>query len=114
MRCHALISKFLLIILLPVSIINARSLHRPKDPTIPILKTQWVDSKQYCTLKSYYLQEYPLFGIFDYNHFFANYLPIGPISFRNKPESTVDGAVLAHLIDDLLEEVNQKKKLHKI
>jgi len=114
MRWHALTSSLLSIILLLGTIINARSLHRAKDLTIPILKTQWIDSQQYHTLKSYYLQEYPLFGIFDYSHFFANYLPIGPISFRNNPEVTVDGTVLAHLIDELLEEVNQKKRLRKL
>ncbi|TET06236.1 hypothetical protein E3J79_02700 [Candidatus Dependentiae bacterium] len=87
-----------------------RSIHRPNDPTMPVLTTRWVDNNQFYSIKSYYLQEYPFFKIFDRNHFFNNYLPTGSISFRNNSEKTVDSTTITQLIDELIEEVNKKKK----
>ena len=92
---------------------QARSVFRPQDPYKPKLSVAWENKHQQCTLESYYLQEYPLFGIFDQEHFFNNYLPVGPIHFRNDENKSVDGTTISLLIDDLLEEINQKKKLHK-
>ncbi len=97
-----------------ITSLQARSPQRPQDPTIPSLTTRWAKDSTQHTIKSYFLQEYPLFEIFDYNHFFSNYLPIGKISYRYNPEQSVNGSVIAHLIDELIEELNQKKRLHKI
>jgi hypothetical protein len=90
--------------------IYTRSIHRPDDPTMPMLKARWVNDTQFYSIKSYYLQEYPFFKIFDWNHFFNNYLPAGPISFRNNPKRGIYSTTITQLIDELIEEVNQKKK----
>ena len=87
-----------------------RSIHRPEDATMPALTVRWKNEKTYYSLKSSYLQQYPFFDIFDRNHFFDNYLPNEAIAFRNNPDKTVDGTELARLIDELVNEVNQKKK----
>lgn len=92
----------------------SRSPLRPQDITIPEIKTNWVNDTKRYSIKSSYLQEYPLFETFDYNHFFSHYLPTGKINYRYNPEKSVNGSVLTHLIDELLKEINQKKRLHKI
>jgi len=93
---------------------HSRSVFRPQDPYKPKLSVSWENKTKEFTLESYYLQEYPLFGIFDQEHFFNNYLPTGPIHFRYDQNKSVDGTTIALLIDELLEEINKKKKLHKI
>jgi len=94
--------------------IMARSPHRPQDQTMPEIITCWTNDIKKYSIKSYYLQEYPLFEIFDYEHFFSHYLPIGKIKYRYNPKQNVNGSVIAHLVDELVDEINQKKRLHKI
>jgi len=111
MKQNIIMKRLLLTILfLSNTLLQARSIHRPKDPTKPRLTARWIDDNEYHSISNYYLQEYPFFQIFDRNHFFENYLPIGTINFRNNPNSSVEGATLAHLIDKLMEEIAQGKK----
>ncbi len=87
-----------------------RSVFRPDDPYIPILKVHWQDSKKVHVLKDYHLEEYPLFHTFDAEHFNSHLLPEGPITYRHDPSSTVDGQVLSDLIEQLVEDLLAERK----
>lgn len=97
----------LLIIIVPL---HARTPHRPQDPQNPYLYTYWVD--QPATkhlLRSEYLEDV-IFNIFDQDHFESHHLPQGPISYRYNPDFFVNGTTLSRLIESLLEELQEKKK----
>lgn len=98
------------------SSVHARSPFRPKDSFVPVITTEWVprdkDEKIYF-LRDSHLELNPLFYSFDKEHFEKNRLPKGPITFRNKPEKSVDGKTLNALIEELYAEVQAGKKTFK-
>lgn len=92
------------------STIYARSIHRPKDPSMPSIVTHWAHDKSHINfLQSPYLESYPFFEIFDRKYFDSHFLPRGSITFRNHPDQSVDSNILASMMDKLIEEVNLKK-----
>lgn len=105
-----LVSKLGLIILnvsLPL-LLNARSALRPQDPFKPTLITSWENDTKTFSVKSDYLEPYPLFSI-QTDNLMEDYLPMGEISFRNK-ENVVLGKDLSYLIQELLTEIKANKK----
>jgi len=104
----------LLISLTSCLIEGGRNIHRPQDPSTPVISANWINDTHRYSIKNNFLQEYPFFETFDKEHFFDHYLPMGQISYRNKPSTKVEGTVLAQLIDELIEELDQKRKLRKL
>lgn len=94
-----------------LSIVAERSAYRPKDPRLPSITISWSDKKdsKKHTLTSRYLEGYPFFQIFDLSHFNEHLLPMGAIPFRYEPEKSVCGTKLALLVDELIEELHQRK-----
>ena len=91
-------------------LVNARSIHRPKDPDMPSILTHWADDvTQTHFLQTPYLEGYPFFEIFDKQYFDSHFLPKKPIAFRNKPDISVDSHILTGMMEKLIEEVNNKK-----
>lgn len=100
---------FLLLIILAMQI-HGRSLHRPYYQFMPEIVTNWHGSKQLFSMKSPFLQEYPIFKLFDEKFFYSHLLPAGTIPYRNDPTKSVKGETLTALIENLLEEIKENKK----
>lgn len=103
----------IVLILTSISIVSfeiqARSPHRPIDPQIPEISISWKNSTAApLTYRNAHFEKYPLFS-FDHEHFQNNLLPSSPISFRQDSSHHVDGAHLSKLIENLVEEIKQKK-----
>jgi len=96
-------------ITLYIGCMDARSIHRPIDGTLPKISVR-SDNDSHCyTLQSSHLAFYPFFSVFDKSFFNENLLPATPIAYRNKPKLTIDPEILNTLIENLLKEVDQKK-----
>jgi len=59
------------------------------------------------------LEQQPIFEIFDRSHFEQHFLPMNKISYQNNPTMSVNGETLKTLIDELVQELKQKKKKFK-
>lgn len=96
---------------IPTASYPKRNVYRPKETNIPTVTVFWSDEQetQKFSLRSRYLDPYPFFGIFDKHHFETSMLPTGPISFRYDAHKSVNGKELARLVDELIEELKQKK-----
>jgi hypothetical protein len=87
---------------------KARSPHRPVEQFIPCLSVQWQGSNTIYTNKSFYYEEYPIFHVFDSDYFNSHQLPQSPISYQK--QKLVNGAILNNLIEQVLTEIQKKKK----
>lgn len=92
-----------------VSLKGRRNIHRPRDPFMPEIITNWVNDDKTYRLKSYHFEEHALFKQFDYDYFMAHLLPKQKIQYRNNPNKSVSGEELSLLIDNLLLEIAQHK-----
>lgn len=101
---------FLCVIDNSFSLIIARSIHRPRDYSMPEIVTYWPHSKHRYYLRDSHLEECALFKKFDKDFFFDHLLPAGSISFRVDPSENVDGKILS----DLLEELIADLRAHRI
>lgn len=90
-----------------------RSIHRPQDYPLPRITTQWDGDSKIYSLKDSHLEEYPLFKTFDADFFYSRLLPQEPLSYRNDSTKSVDYATINALIEEVLEEINKKKKKFK-
>jgi hypothetical protein len=82
---------------------------------MPKITVCWADKpvkKQY-TLKHASLEAYPLFEVFNKEHFNSHKLPKQTISFRTDTTKTVDTKILSDLLEELLIEVRKKKRHFK-
>jgi hypothetical protein len=94
-----------------VSCIEARSIYRPIDPTLPCIETHWAhDTLHNYTLRSPFLEEYALFKTFNEQFFMQNLLPDSAISYRYDSKKQVTGKQLKQLIDKLVQEILNKQK----
>ncbi len=100
----------LLVSLCIATIIQGRSVHRPKDPSLPTITTSWQEDSQYFTLADSHWEPYPLFSLFDRSFFNKRLLPTGTLSFRNNKTEHVTTVHLNTLIEQLLDEIKQQKK----
>lgn len=88
--------------------LNGRSIHRPHNPDMPCITTKWVDDTATFKLKSLHLEAHP-YLLFDQQYFNDHFLPQN-ISYRYNPKESVSREQLGILLENLLEEVQQKKK----
>lgn len=76
---------------------------------MPELITRWADDKHYYSMKSPFLQEYPIFKLYNQNFFLSHLLPDQIVAIDD-PTKTVSGTHLSQLIENLLIEIKQNKK----
>ena len=90
-----------------------RSIHRPKDKNLPSIAVRWTNDSNCFHLKSSHLEYHPFFGTFDKDFFMEHFLPSQEIPYRNDHKKTVHGNHLGTLIENLIKEIHQKKKVFK-
>ncbi|HRN77818.1 MAG TPA: hypothetical protein PLU71_01145 [Candidatus Dependentiae bacterium] len=102
------------ILLVPIGL-DSRSPLRIQESWLPKITVCWADKpKKTYTLKHASLEAYPLFEVFNKEHFDTHKIPQTVIPLRsNTTESikSVDGRILSDLLEELLIEI-QKKKRH--
>ncbi len=86
-----------------------RSHLRPKNPHEPQLIAKWAHNDVQYSLTDSHIEEYPLFVVYNHQHFNEHLLPHTPISYRYEPEKTVSGAHLNDLIEQLVTEIKACK-----
>lgn len=100
-----------ILLILWINFNNPRSIYRPIDPQMPIIYTRWADGTTVHSLKKYHLEEYALFQLFDKQYFEQHLLPAYPISYRYNPDIFVHPLILEQLIEHLLAEISDGKKI---
>lgn len=93
--------------------LNSRSPLRPRDRYVPTITTEWEkrhSKEKIYSLTDSHLELYPLFKTFDLKHFKESTLPNGPITYRNHPDKTIEGAELKKDVATLFKEVREHKK----
>lgn len=93
--------------------ILGRSPLRPQDPIMPEIITCWPGSSATHHLRDHCLEEHALFFKFDRDYFMDHLLPDEPIPFRLDHKKEVLGSQLKAQIEELLTELNNKKKKFK-
>ena len=105
---------FLILLIIKVQPFLGRSVLRPIDKKTPKIEIKWTkgNSPSY-TLRDSHLEEYPIFKTFNRPFFFKKLLPEGKISYRYEPKKSMDSKILKQLINDVISEIEQKKKTYK-
>lgn len=86
-------------------------MHRPKNVSIPYIKTKWVGQKEPSyTLKNSHLEEYPVFKTFNEKFFNLHLLPSKKITYRYNSKKTVLGEELKKIVNKLIDEILDGKK----
>lgn len=90
----------------------ARSPFRTHDPQTQRLEIQWHHDHpcQKLVLTNPYLEEYPIFDIFDETYFNQHLLPQDALSFRYAPRTFISGIHLSSLIEELVQEILEKRR----
>lgn len=110
MKIQILVNKSTSLFLLFSITLLGRSVHRPYRPYLPQIATRWIDDTKTYTIRSPYLEAHPFFNLFDKHYFDTHLLPQGPITFRHNDDQHVTGETLSALIEELLQEIKQKKR----
>ena len=91
--------------------INGRSVHRPPESNIPTISIQSLHDERAYTVKDSHLEDYPHFA-FDMRSFDSHLLPKTPIPYRNDPTKSISGLQVNTLIENLLTEVFNRKRVY--
>ncbi len=87
---------------------------RPKKKNIARIETTWKGEKSSSfSLCNSHLEEYPLFKTFNKIFFNENLFPSQAIPSRNNTKKTISGSKIQQLIENLIEEVSEKKTSFK-
>lgn len=90
--------------------LDARSVFRPRDPSLPRIDICWADTKTSCySLVDPHLEYHPIFD-FDRQFFDEHLLPTDYITHPHDPYQHVSCAELSALINNLISEIYQGKK----
>ncbi len=87
-----------------------RSFLRPKDPQAPQLIAKWADETREYQITDSHIEEYPLFVVYNEEHFNTHLLPHTDITYRYNTQYAVSGAALSDLIEHVLKEIKARKK----
>ena len=101
--------KILILFLWTLSLFAERSPFRPYDGS-PIIITNWIGSEHYFYLQDSHLEVWPVFKTFDKDYFFNHLLPTNQLSFRYKPEKTIDPEIINTAVAFFFKEVCAEKK----
>ena len=87
-----------------------RSPLRSQDPLMPEIITCWPGERKTFHLREYCLEQHAIFSKFDREYFMGHLLPDEPIPYRLTPDKHVEGSRLKKQIEELLVELQSKKK----
>lgn len=88
-----------------------RSIHRPLDPLMPEIITQWnTNESKAFSLKSYYLESWPLERIELIKKARTDYALPNEILFRNEPEKKVHKKIIEKLLEELVKTITAPNK----
>lgn len=86
--------------------ISSYSIHRPYDPTVPLIKAAWEDGDEFWTLQESHLEEV-IFDRFDEQFFYDHLWPeTGEILSRHK-DQIIDAEIISTLLENCIEELGQ-------
>ncbi len=91
----------------------ARSCLRPRDPYVPCITVQKESKGKIYFLQDSHLEVSTIFYTFDETYLRSRVLPSGPITFRNNPKKYINGHHLSMLIEELVKEIQAKKRVFK-
>jgi len=77
----------------------------------PTIYVKFADSNTTYQLSSNFMWEWPLFHTFDKKFSYQQLLPPTQIPYRNEPTQSVDGTILHKLLEELIIEVQEGKKV---
>jgi hypothetical protein len=83
---------------------------RPKNSDSPILIVKWANDNREYVIRDSHIEEYPLFVVYNEEHFNSHLLPKEEIPYRYEQNKTVSGAILSDLIEQLVHEIKSCKK----
>ena len=93
--------------------LDGRSALRPRDPYVPFITVSSEGSKKTYFLQDSHLEVSTIFYSFDETYMRSRVLPSGPIPFRYNPDKFMSGGHLSVLIEELLKEIRNHKKVYK-
>lgn len=103
----------LLTIVLYIPLHSTRSWLRSSSLENPFIITYSNPGDKPFIFRDSVIEWYPTFSLYDFNHFNEFLLPDGPISFRYDPKKSIKGTKIKELLEDLLDEIKQKKTTYK-
>lgn len=110
MNIYQNIARLILFFLL-APLMNARSVLRPRDTSLPQLIAQWEDgSGKIYSIRDSHIERYPLFDVFEKSHFDEYIIPEDEIPYRYNKNKSVSGAHLQELAENLLIEIASGKR----
>lgn len=97
------------LLLFPICLLS-RSHLRPKNSDSPMLIAKWADDSKEYVIRDSHIEEYPLFVVYNEEHFNSHLLPQNDIPYRYEPGKAVSGSMLSELIEQLVHEITACKK----
>lgn len=109
-----LIKIYILIIILFNEIkVNSRSIHRAIDPNLARISAKWPGEFKEYSFSDSHIRELPIFKTYNDAYFKSKILPKGKISFKYESEKFIESEILNKIIENLLEEIKNKKSKFK-
>lgn len=104
---ESLVMEFLYYCLIMLPVLSLPySIHRPYDPTVPVIRASWEDEDRCWTLRESHLEEV-IFTRFDESFFYDHLFPHdGEISSRHG-DQVIDVPVLSELLEKLISQLNK-------
>lgn len=90
--------------------IQGRSHIRASTQNEPYIITYNPHEKESYIFRDSIIEWYPVFSLYDMNHFQEYLLPDGPISLRYEPKRSILGTTIKKLLEKLYQEIKEKKK----
>jgi len=103
----------LIIILFQGAKLNSRSIHRKIDSSLAKISAKWSGELQEHTFIDSHIRELPIFKTYNENYFKSKILPKGKISFKYESEKFVESVKLDRIIENFLQEIQNKKNKFK-
>lgn len=75
-----------------------------------MLIAKWANGDEEHALSDSHIEEYPLFVVYNEDHFKTHLLPTTDITYRYDQKKSVSGKILQDLIEQLVQEINAYKK----
>jgi hypothetical protein len=102
----------ILIGILNLSCLAARSPHRITPPNMPIptITVSNPTGTEIYTTQHPHLEEYPFFGTYDEPFLMKHQLPPDDIAYKNDPKKKISGAVLSQELTQLVHEIKNNSK----
>lgn len=96
-----------------LSLYGERSIYRPVDSNLPEIRVSYVGKDSFCSLRSPYLEYWPIFKTFDREYAFEHLLPRGEIAYREDPTQSISGEELSRIIKEFVQLVRRSRRIKK-